>query len=132
MPRRSTTLTAAGTVDITRDINSRYDTVKEVADNIDAIVALAGVDSQELLSLLEEATNFTGLTVVSGTPTGWNPATKVLTIETVQGIKGDTGSPGIDGNNGLTPYFTFEIDNEGNLTYDVSYEAGQDVVVEEW
>lgn len=90
MPRRSTTLTNAASIDVTREIDSKYDKVKTVADNIDAIQTLADLAIPNLESLVEN------------------------------GIKG------------LTPSYTFSIDSEGNLVYDVSYIDTIDIAVEEW
>lgn len=121
MPRRATTLNNNARLDITREIESKFDYVRTVAENIDAIQALAGVDSQTLLSLLNEATNFTGLTVVSGEEAGWNPATKVLTVPTVQGPTGLTGPAGNNGRNGLTPEIEFSLDQNGDIVYNITY-----------
>lgn len=91
MARRSSSLnnTDSG---ISREIGTQYANVKIVADNIDAVTKAASVDLEELARVLEEATDFEGITVVSGEVASWNPETKVLTVPTVKGDKGDKGS----------------------------------------
>lgn len=90
MPRRSTSLTNDASVDITREIASKYDKVKTVADNIETIETLADLSIPDLESLVEN------------------------------GVKG------------LTPSYTFFIDSQGNLVYEVSYIDLVDIAVEEW
>jgi len=98
MARRSSSLNNVS-VAVSREIGSKYDNVKLVADNIAAVMAVSQEDLPALIAALEEATDFTGITVVSGTSAGWNSTTKVLTVPTVKGDKGDSG---VDGSVGAT------------------------------
>ena len=134
---------------IERELDSKYAVVKEVADNIASIEAVAAGDLAALKTALNEAKDFTGITVVSGTTATWNAQNKVLTIPTVKGdtgltgpigltgltgltgpagaqgvggAKGDTGLTGTAGVNGLTPQVAITYDDvTGNLEYEVTY-----------
>lgn len=53
MSRRHTSLSNAAAVDVTREIDSRYDNVKIVADNIDAINMLADLTIPDIETLVE-------------------------------------------------------------------------------
>ena len=134
---------------IERELDSKYAVVKEVADNIASIEAVAAGDLAALTTALNEAKDFTGITVVSGTTATWNAQNKVLTIPTVKGdtgltgpigltgltgltgpagaqgvggAKGDTGLTGTAGVNGLTPQVAITYDDvTGNLEYEVTY-----------
>ena len=55
-----------------------------------------------LTAALNEAKDFTGITVVSGTSASWDAQTKVLTVPTVKGDTGLTGATGLQGLTGLT------------------------------
>lgn len=96
---RASSLQATNTLAINREIDSKYDAVLAVKEKLTEIELVAGFDFDALLAELEAAQDFTGITVVTGTVTNWNPATKVLTVATV---KGDTGSKGDKGNTGET------------------------------
>ena len=100
MARRSSSLNQIDS-GLSREINSNFDNVKKVADNINAVVTVAGTDLAALTSALTEATDFSGITVVSGPVSGWDPVTKVLTVETVQGVQGEQGIQGIQGPVGI-------------------------------
>lgn len=95
MPRRSSTLANLTGTALTREIDSKYDHVKLVSSWINEIVAVSEEDIPALAAMLEEAKDFTGITVVAGEVANWDAANKVLTVPTV---KGDTGNDGIDGN----------------------------------
>lgn len=99
MARRSSSLNSIDS-GISREIGSNFDAVRQVADNINAVIAVAGTDLAALTSALEEATDFTGITVVSGTASGWDPVNKILTVETVQGPPGPIGAVGPVGPDG--------------------------------
>ncbi|MFW9602456.1 MAG: collagen-like protein [Prevotella sp.] len=86
---------------VTRELDGRYDVVLQVRDNLDLIEQVAGVDFAAILAELESAQDFTGITVVTGPVTSWDPNTKVLTVATVKGDKGDTGATGPQGIRGL-------------------------------
>ena len=131
---------------IERELDSKYAVVKEVADNIASIEAVAAGDLAALTTALNEAKDFTGITVVSGTTATWDAQNKVLTVPTVKGdtgltgpigltgltgpagaqgvggAKGDTGLAGAAGADGLTPQVAITYDDvTGNLEYEVTY-----------
>lgn len=86
---------------ITREINSKYDAVLEVRDNLGLIEQVAGTDFEAIIAEIEDAKDFTGITVVTGPVTNWNSVNKILTVATVKGDKGDTGAQGLQGIRGL-------------------------------
>jgi len=97
---------------IQREINSKYDNVKVVAANIDAVVTVSLEDIPQLISDLQDAKDFTGITVVPveyGTNSSWDKINKILYVETtkgdqglqgLQGLKGETGAKGYKGDKG--------------------------------
>lgn len=99
---RATTLNNRSSTAIDREIDSRYDAVLEVSKHLVAIEELAAADIQSLIDSLNEAQDFTGITVVSGTVANWDAATKVLTVPTVKGDQGEQGVQGIQGPVGPT------------------------------
>ena len=140
MSRRSSSLNNFTLTAITREIGSKYDDVKEVADNIDTITAIADSD---ILNLTEEQlTNaalggeaYLGLinmeavanTLGSGSDASVNYDNGILTL----GIP--RGANGINGSDGLVPDVEFSVDTEGNLQYEVvGYLPLTGTLVEEW
>ncbi len=127
MPRRMTSLSNIADLAISREIDSKYDVVKQVAAKLPEIEQIAGEDIDGLITSLNAALDFTGITVVGGEVGAWNPATKVLTVPTVKGDTGATGAAGTDGLNGadgvngLTPNIQFSVDPDGNLQYEITY-----------
>jgi hypothetical protein len=149
VPRRSTSLSNVAGSAITREIDSKYDVIKEVKENLAMLEELNSTDFDALIAELESAQDFSGITVVSGSPASWDAVTKTLTVPTLQGIagndgvdgavgpqgpigltgpqglqgiKGDTGSTGaagVDGYNGLTPEIEMYVDANGDLHYGV-------------
>ena len=101
MATRSSSLQNSTLTALAREIDSQYDAVKTVSDNIDAVVAVASEDLDALTTALNQAKDFTGITVVTGTSASWDPNTKVLTVPTVKGDKGDKGDTGAQGIQGL-------------------------------
>ena len=80
---------------INREIDSRYDAVIAVRDKLPEIELVAGMDLDTLIAELENAQDFTGITVVSGTEVAWDAVNKVLTVPRgKQGVKGDNGDKG--------------------------------------
>ena len=65
---------------INREIDSRYDAVIAVRDKLPEIELVAGMDLDALIAELENAQDFTGITVVSGTEVAWDAVNKVLTV----------------------------------------------------
>lgn len=132
MPRRQTSLSNNGALAVSREINSKYDVVKAVSLKLNEIEMVAGANVDELIQLLNEALDFTGIIVVSGEEAGWDPTHKVITIPTVQGEPGLPGEPGADGadgvdgvngKRGLTPVTTWSVNEEGDLLYETTYKA---------
>lgn len=85
---------------INREIDSRYDTVIAVKNKLPEIELVAGMDITGLIQELENAQDFTGITVVIGTVPSWDPVTKVLTVTVEKGDKGDQGLVGPQGPRG--------------------------------
>ena len=89
---------------INREIDSRYDAVIAVMDKLPEIELVAGMDLDALIAELENAQDFTGITVVSGTEVAWDAVNKVLTVprgeQGVKGDKGDKGDIGLQGPQG--------------------------------
>lgn len=82
---------------INREIDSRYDTVTAVKNKLPEIELVAGMDITGLIQELENAQDFTGITVVIGTVPSWDPVAKVLTVTVEKGDKGDQGLVGPQG-----------------------------------
>lgn len=85
---------------INREIDSRYDAVIAVRDKLPEIELVAGMDIDDLISELENAQDFTGITVVVGDVANWDPINKVLTVPVEKGDKGDQGVQGPIGDRG--------------------------------
>lgn len=89
---------------INREVDSRYDAVIAVRDKLPEIELVAGMDLDALIAELENAQDFTGITVVSGTEVAWDAVNKVLTVprgeQGVKGDKGDKGDIGLQGPQG--------------------------------
>ena len=97
MPTRSSSLLNNSAVGIEREIGSQYDVIKEVSLHLDSIEAVASEDLQALTNALNEAKDFTGISVVAGVVAAWDPVNKVITVPTVKGDTGEAGSDGVDG-----------------------------------
>ena len=134
---------------INREIDSRYDAVIAVKNKLPEIELVSGMDITALIQELEDAKDFSGITVIVGDVANWDPVTKVLTVPVEKGDKGDVGPQGpvgpigpigprgltgatgnngtngkdgingINGLNGMAPIYRFSIDNDANLVYEV-------------
>ena len=134
---------------INREIDSRYDAVIAVRDKLPEIELVSGMDITALIQELEDAKDFSGITVIVGDVASWDPVTKVLTVPVEKGDKGDVGpqgpigstgpigpigprgltgatgnngtngKDGINGINGMAPIYRFSIDDNHNLVYEV-------------
>jgi hypothetical protein len=104
MGRRSTSLNNYTGTAITREIDSKYDVIKEVSGYLGSIEAIAQEDIAGLIAALDEAKDFSGITVVSGEIAGWDPVGKVLTV-----VKGDDGVDGLDGVDGTDGKSAYEV-----------------------
>lgn len=98
MSRRSTTLLNSASVDITREIASKYDNVKAVAAKITEVETVANADLAQMSLDIQDILDFTNFTVVTGSPAYWDSGSKVLTVP--KGDKGDAGNDGNDGGQG--------------------------------
>jgi hypothetical protein len=104
MGRRSTSLNNYTGTAITREIDSKYDVIKEVSGYLGSIETIAQEDIAGLTAALNEAKDFSGITVVSGVTPGWDPVGKVLTV-----VKGDDGVDGLDGTDGVDGKSAYEV-----------------------
>ena len=91
---RSSTLNSCTASAIYREIGSKYDLVKFVAEHMAAVEEVANDDIDALIAALNEAKDFTGITVVGGAVPNWDAVNKVLTVPTVKGDKGNKGDKG--------------------------------------
>lgn len=98
MSRRGSTLQSDTAVAQIREIDSRYDVIKLVSEHLDEIALINAIDVEQLLTELQEAQDFTGITVVQGTEVSWDGVNKVLTVP--KGDKGDKGDDGLQGPQG--------------------------------
>ena len=87
---------------INREIDSRYDAVIAVKNKLPEIELVSGMDITALIQELEDAKDFSGITVIVGDVASWDPVTKVLTVPVEKGDKGDVGPQGPIGNTGHT------------------------------
>ena len=106
MSRRSSSLNNYASTAIINELNSKYDNVKTVASNIDAITTVSSLDLGALVTALNEAKDFTGITVVTGTSASWDAVNKILTVpvekgdQGIQGVQGEVGPEGPTGPRG--------------------------------
>ena len=85
---------------INREIDSRYDAVMAVKDKLPEIELVSGMDITALIQELEDAKDFSGITVIVGDVANWDHVTKVLTVPVEKGDKGDVGDVGPQGPSG--------------------------------
>lgn len=97
MALRASSLQATNTLALNREIDSKYDAVLAVRDKLVDIEKVADINIEQLLADLQEAQDFTGISVVVGDVAGWSAVTKTITVPTV---KGDTGAQGVQGEQG--------------------------------
>ena len=89
MALRASSLQSTNTLAINREIGSQYDVILEVSKHLVEIDTLANEDINGLINSLNEAKDFTGITVVTGETPSWDAVNKVLTVTTE---KGDIGA----------------------------------------
>jgi hypothetical protein len=128
--RRSSTLNNYTASAIIQEVGSKYDTIKEAAAVLKKYEKWLELDVDTLIAGLEEAKDFTGITVVAGSEASWDPVSKVLTVPILQGIDGQDGAdgvnglPGPQGAAGRTPTIAINYNSvTGDLEYDVTYNA---------
>ena len=97
MAMRASSLQATNTLAINREIDSKYDAVLQVRDKLPEIEIVAGMDIDSLIAELNQAQDFSGITVVQGIAPAWDPVNKILTVTTEKGDKGDKGDTGAQG-----------------------------------
>lgn len=85
---------------VDREISSKYDAVIEVRDKLPEIELVAGMDITALIQELQDAQDFSGITVVVGDTPNWDPVTKVLTVPVEKGDVGPIGPEGPEGPEG--------------------------------
>ena len=149
MPRRASSLLNISNLAVSREIDSKYDAVKAVSEKLNDLDLFLATDTDALIASLNQALDFTGITVEAGALANWDAIGKVLTVPTVKGDTGDTGpqgetgatgatgatgsrgaqgakgdkgdmgAPGVDGYNGLTPNIIMYVDGSGNLHFEV-------------
>ncbi len=118
---------------VTRELDGRYDVVLEVSEHLDEIAEILAMDLDTLLAELQEAADFSGLTVVPGVIAGWDSVNKILTVPTVEGARGARGERGERGFDGKTPLYGFTYNSAtGNLEYTLTGYASINDEVEEW
>lgn len=88
MPRRASSLINVSNLAVSREIDSKYDVVKAVAEKLPDLETFIDTDIDALIASLNEAVDFTGITVEAGSIANWDPITKKLTVPTLQGEKG--------------------------------------------
>ena len=94
---RASTLQNTNLLAVNREIGSKYDVVLAVKEKLPQIELVAGMDITGLIQELENAQDFTGITVVIGTLPSWDPINKILTVTVEKGDQGDKGDQGIQG-----------------------------------
>ena len=85
------------TIAVNREIDSAYDAVLEVRDNLTSIAIVAGLDIDTIIADLHNAKDFTGIKVAVGSVASWDSVTKTITVPVVKGDTGDKGESGVDG-----------------------------------
>ena len=123
MALRASSLQSTNTLAINREIGSQYDVILEVSKHLVEIDTLANEDINGLINSLNEAKDFTGITVVTGETPSWDAVNKVLTVTTE---KGDTGADGrgivdieLTSTVGLTKTYTINYTDATSSTFTV-------------
>lgn len=123
MALRASSLQSTNTLAINREIGSQYDVVLEVSKHLVEIDTLVNEDINGLINSLNEAKDFTGITVVTGETPSWDAVNKVLTVTTE---KGDTGADGrgiadieLTSTVGLTKTYTINYTDATSSTFTV-------------
>lgn len=107
MSIRSTTLNNYATTAINREVDSRYDVIKEVSKYLDEIQYINDEGITTLVQVLEDAKDFSGIDVETvyveteaeaEAAVAWDANTQTLTVPS---LKGDKGDQGIQGEQGL-------------------------------
>lgn len=91
MALRASSLQSTNTLAINREIGSQYDVILEVSKHLAEIDTLANEDISGLIDSLNDAKDFTGITVVTGETPSWDAANKILTVPVEKGDAGENG-----------------------------------------
>ncbi len=91
MALRASSLQSTNTLAINREIGSQYDVILEVSKHLAEIDTLANEDISGLINSLNEAKDFTGITVVTGETPSWDATNKILTVPVEKGDAGENG-----------------------------------------
>lgn len=156
---RATSLNGSTESVLLNQIGSKYDIVKTVADNIDAVEVVAGLDlaaTQTAITALRDQLDSIEMEIVAGAmigdtgpqgpqgPTGPQGVQGPIGLQGLPGMagakgdKGDAGTNGINGANGangLTPTIELSYNSgTGNLEYTVIYEDTHSIPMlsQEW
>lgn len=111
--RRSST--QAIDVAISREIQSDFDSVKLVADNIEEVIVVAGLDiaqvGADIIEINQEISEIQNV-IAAGGLIGPQGVQGNQGVQGIQGIQGVQGNQGAKGNRGFTvkPTFTFTYD----------------------
>ena len=135
-------------VAVDREIDSQYDTIKEVADKLPEIELVAGLELgavaadiaevEEDIQTIKDDIATGGLVGNDGPigpagPAGAEGPIGATGNTGTQGFQGITGQTGAPGTNGLTPQVTFSYNvTTGELEYDVGYFPAETIVEGEW
>lgn len=91
MALRASSLQSTNTLAINREIGSQYDVILEVSKHLAEIDTLANEDISGLINSLNDAKDFTGITVVTGETPSWDATNKILTVPVEKGDAGESG-----------------------------------------
>ena len=91
MALRASSLQSTNTLAINREIGSQYDVILDVSKHLAEIDTLANEDISGLINSLNDAKDFTGITVVTGETPSWDATNKVLTVPVEKGDAGESG-----------------------------------------
>ena len=123
MALRASSLQSTNTLAINREIGSQYDAILEVSKHLAEIGTLANEDISGLIDSLNDAKDFTGITVVTGETPSWDATNKVLTVPVE---KGDAGTDGrgiadieLTSTVGLTKTYTINYTDATSSTFTV-------------
>ena len=123
MALRASSLQSTNTLAINREIGSQYDVILEASKHLVEIDTLANEDINGLINSLNEAKDFTGITVVTGETPSWDAVNKVLTVTTEKGDIGADGRGIVDieltSTVGLTKTYTINYTDTTSSTFTV-------------
>lgn len=123
MALRASSLQSTNTLAINREIGSQYDVILEVSKHLVEIDTLANEDINGLINSLNEAKDFTGITVVTGETPSWDATNKILTVPVEKGDAGENGKGitniELTSTTGLTKTYTINYTDGTSSTFTV-------------